>query len=115
MISMLVLVQHTIFLQKEFYYASQKRTLKNVKGKPLDTSITELNRYIELIKIHSYDGDAFHNHQDSKFKHQYITLANTNDSPMAVGGIGNSRSHQKSETYDISTNTWNEIADCPGR
>ena len=83
------------------------------KVKPLDTSITELNRYIELIKIHSYDGDAFHNHQDSKFKHQYITLANTNGSPLAVGGYSDVRAHKKSETYDISANSWNEVDDYP--
>ena len=111
MIFMMELVQHTIFPPKEFFYASHMISCKHVKGK--NPEHLPIKSEFRIIPSHSYDGDAFHNHEDSKFKHERITLANTNGSPLAVGGSGNSRSHKKSETYDISTNTWNEIADYP--
>ena len=59
----------------------------------------------------SYDGDVFHNHANSKIGHYKTTLANIEGSPLAVGG--DNPETNKAETYDISANTWNEVADYP--
>ena len=59
----------------------------------------------------SYDGYIFHNAADSKNGHFRTTLANIEGSPLAVGGY--SPNTNKAETYDIGTNTWNEVADYP--
>ena len=64
-----------------------------------------------LYLIFSYDGDVYHNHADSKNGHHYTSLANTEGSPLAVGGYDPNTN--KAETYDIATNTWTEVADYP--
>ena len=64
--------------------------------------------YFELSNL-SYDGSIFHTHPDSKTGHYATTLANVEGSPLAVGG--SDPETNKAETYDISTNTWTQIAD----
>ena len=66
---------------------------------------------INFTPTGSYDGFAFHNHANSKNGHDLTTLANFEGSPLAVGGY--SPETNKAETYDISANTWNEVADYP--
>lgn len=58
----------------------------------------------------SYDGNNFFNHTNSIFGHRKTSLANYNGSPMAVGGYSKSN---KTEIYDISTDTWTEAAEYP--
>ena len=69
--------------------------------------------YFMLLIFHSYDGDAFHQHSNSKNGHYTTTLANMEGSPLAVSGRSGSTWHNKSETYDISTDTWTEVAEYP--
>ena len=59
----------------------------------------------------SYDGFIFHNHADSKNTHYYTTLANIDNSLLAVGG--HDPNTNKAEILDISSNIWTEIADYP--
>ena len=59
----------------------------------------------------SYDGAVYHKHADSKNGHYYTTLAKIDESPLAVGGYNPNTN--KAETFDISTNTWTEVADYP--
>ena len=66
---------------------------------------------IILHPIGSYDGDIFHSHANSKNGHHETTLANFEGSPLAVGGYNPTTN--KAETYDISSKTWNEVADYP--
>ena len=66
---------------------------------------------INFTPTGSYDGFVFHNHANSKNGHYITTLANIDGSPLAVGGA--SPEINKAETYDISTNTWTEVADYP--
>ena len=65
------------------------------------------------FKNYSYNGEMFHNHADSKHCHSFTTLANVEGSPLAVGCHTGGTFTSKAETYDISTNTWTEIADYP--
>ena len=59
----------------------------------------------------SYDGFAFRSHADAQNEHDHTSLANIDGSPLIVGGL--SPNTNKVETYDISTNQWNEVADYP--
>ena len=59
----------------------------------------------------SYDGYAFRSQADSKYGHYRTSLANFKDSPLAVGGY--SPNTNKAEIYDISTNSWTEVANYP--
>ena len=59
----------------------------------------------------SYDGNVFHNQANSKNGHYYSTLANVDDAPLAVGGYN--PLIKKAEIFDISSNTWTEVADYP--
>ena len=59
----------------------------------------------------SYDGFIFHNQANSKNAHHYTTLANIDKAPLAVGGIGPKT--KKAEIFDISSNSWTEVADYP--
>ena len=61
--------------------------------------------------LFSYDGYFFHNQTNSKNEHGYTTLAKFDESPLAVGGY--SSDTNKAETFNISTNTWTEVADYP--
>ena len=75
-------------------------------------AIGNVNKYLEYWwLVFSYDGDAFRHHADSKNEHYEISMANFEDSPLAVGGY--SPNTNKAETYDISTNIWTEVADYP--
>ena len=63
------------------------------------------------ISLFSYDGDLFHNQADSKNAHGSTTLAKIDEAPLAVGGyLPNTN---KAEIFDISSNTWTEIAEYP--
>ena len=64
---------------------------------------------INFTTTGSYDGFVFHNHANSKNGHHDTTLANFEGSPLAVGGAETN----KAETYDISANRWNDVADYP--
>ena len=66
--------------------------------------------YFEFSNL-SYDGSIFHTHAVSENGHYATTLANVEGSPLAVGG--SDPETNKAETYDISTNTWTQIADYP--
>ena len=59
----------------------------------------------------SYDGYIFHNQADSKNGHYATTLARIDEAPLAVGGTDPTTN--KAETFDISSNTWTEIAAYP--
>ena len=59
----------------------------------------------------SYDGLGFHNQADTKNAHHYTTLAKTDGTPLAVGGYN--ANTNKAETFDISANTWTEVANYP--
>ena len=63
------------------------------------------------MSLFSYDGIIFHNQADSKNGHYWTTLANIDDTPLAVGGA--SPTTKKAEILDISSNTWTEIAEYP--
>ena len=63
-----------------------------------------------MIRI-SYDGDFFHNQADSKNSHRRTSLAKIGGAPFAVGGY--SLDTNKAEIFDISTNTWSEVAAYP--
>ena len=66
------------------------------------------NHYLILF---SYDGFIFHNQADSKNNHFYTTLANIDQAPLVVGG--SNPTTKKAEVFDISSNTWTEVADYP--
>ena len=69
-----------------------------------------------LSNLLSYDGDIFHNQADSKNSHYAIALANIDNTPLAVGGAYSNDggiNTNKAEIFDISSNTWTEIADYP--
>lgn len=66
---------------------------------------------MEFKNNFSYDGTAFRNHADAKNGHYITTLANHDGSPLAVGG--HDPNIKKVEIYDISANTWSEVADYP--
>ena len=59
----------------------------------------------------SYNGFVFHNQADSKSEHCVTTLANIDEAPLAVGG--QNTNNKKAEIFDISSNTWTEVADYP--
>ena len=61
--------------------------------------------------FYSYDGVAFHNHADSQFEHFFTTLANYDDSPLAVAG--QSPNTNKVEMYNMTTKGWIEVANYP--
>ena len=61
----------------------------------------------------SYDGDAFHQHANSKNGHYSTSLANMDGLPLAVSGQSGSTWHNKSEMYDISTDSWTDVAEYP--
>ena len=61
--------------------------------------------------LFSYDGSVFHNQADSKHGHYWTTLAKIDESPLAVGGYN--PKINKTEIFDISSNTWLEVADYP--
>ena len=65
------------------------------------------------LTIHSFDGDVYYNHTNSINGHTYTTLADTNGLPLAVGGYNETSHTNKAEIFDISANTWIEIADYP--
>ena len=65
----------------------------------------------EFLTSFSYDGAVYHNHADSKNGHYYTTLANIDAAPLVVGGYNSNTN--KSEKFDISTNTWTEVEDYP--
>lgn len=82
-----------------------------------DKSEKFCERYVMVLKsqssysnLFSYDGNNFFNHTNSIFGHRKTSLANYNGSPMAVGGYSKSN---KTEIYDISTDTWTEAAEYP--
>ena len=58
----------------------------------------------------SYDGFVFHNKADAKNQHYVTTLATIDGAPLAVGGYSNVK---KAEIFDISSNTWTEVAEYP--
>ena len=60
----------------------------------------------------SYDGEIFHNQADSKNSHYATTLTNIDKTPWTVGGAKNAGGidTNKAEIFDISSNTWTEIA-----
>ena len=59
----------------------------------------------------SFDGYIFHNQADSKIGHYKTTLAKIDEAVLAVGG--QSPDINKAETFDISSNTWTEVAAYP--
>ena len=63
------------------------------------------------MTLFSYDGVIFHNQASSKNAHYPTTMAKIGKAPLAVGG--SSSSDNKAETFDISTNTWTEVANYP--
>ena len=54
---------------------------------------------------------VFHNQADSKNGHYRTTLAKIDEAPLAVGGAY--PNIKKAEIFDISSNTWTEVADYP--
>ena len=74
----------------------------------------EVNIYsLFVLLFYSYDGDVFRNHPNSKNGHTESTLANSNEAPLAVGGYSGSDYTSKAEIFNITTNTWAELADYP--
>ena len=59
----------------------------------------------------SYDGYIFHYQDDPKNGHYLTTLAKIDETPLAVGGYYPNTN--KAETFDISSNTWTEVAVYP--
>ena len=73
--------------------------------------MSQHERVSYFIILFSYDGIIFHNHADSKNGHSRTTFANIDDAPLVVGGWGPTT--KKAEIFDISSNTWTEVADYP--
>ena len=69
------------------------------------------NFYIDTFDkaLLSYDGFVFHNQADAKNEHYLTTLASIDEAPLAIGG----QSTKKAEIFDVSSNSWTEIADYP--
>ena len=61
--------------------------------------------------LFSYDGVVFHNQADAKNQHYLTTFASIDEAPLAVGGYDPTT--KKAEIFDISSNTWTEVADYP--
>ena len=101
------LVVHTCFPKKELCFALAHRIKTDAKGNFSNDHHSEHNS----TSTGSYDGDIFHSHTNSKNVHHETTLANFEGSPLAVGGYNPMTN--KAETYDISSKTWNEVADYP--
>ena len=64
-----------------------------------------------FIILFSYDEITFHNQTNSNNEHHKTTLANIDGAPLAVGGYD--PYIKKAEIFDISSNTWTEVADYP--
>ena len=61
----------------------------------------------------SYDGLYFRSQADAEHEHPYTSLANTDGSPLIVGGANGEHGTNKVEMYEYSTNTWTELAHYP--
>ena len=71
-----------------------------------------LFHYRFVSSFFSFDGAVFHNHQNSRTNHYITTLANFNDSPLAVGDWTGS-GHSEAEVFNIAAKIWTEVAKYP--
>ena len=67
--------------------------------------------FYSSFSIFSYDGVAFRTHANSTNLHWSISLGNHNGFPFAAGS--HSPNTNKTETYNITTDTWTELEDYP--
>ena len=94
---------HTIILTNVSCFVFLRQNQQDAKGWLF------LNKKFSLTQF-SYDGIIFHNQADSTIAHQQTTLAKIDAAPLAVGGYP---STNKAEIYNISSNSWTEVAAYP--